>query len=528
MLPLSADETPTTAVSIYEPKTVDQSMWLAKTIAESGMAPAGLDTPQKILVAMMHGSALGLNAMQSIQNIHVIKSKPTLSADLMGAVVRQSQACLYLRETVATPERVTMTTARTDDPEHEFSRTWTLEDAKRAGLANSSTWRSYPRQMLRARCLSEICRAVFPEVVGGFYVPHELDASRPPEPQIASTPEAAAKPTPKPAAVAVVVDVVAELVEPATPEPVPDPALDEAKAAQAAILAAEQLTIERIQHTRAASVPVYHRAHPMLAHLLAALCDLAERDPQNTEHLARFKLLDRTKPLETENCEKLTGPEWLELLNVPKIKRGRLPGVTDDLLHLRAASAYARLVLETWAWRYECARPFDDVSAALSSVSSGKQLIAYVAAVVDMPDHHWRDRFVEIVRNLLGNVAPEISADVAEERHAELDAEARKAGARDADDDAERPELWSARALEVYHRAIDATTMTDDGRAALRAALAKVPDELMDTAERMALGLEIGLLIRSTDPASAVRKMSTSYRERANAESAERRRQRST
>ena len=513
---MSADET--TGVSIYEPKTVDQSIWLAKIISESGMAPAGMDTQQKLLVAMAHGAALGLSAMQSIQNIHVIKGKPTLSADLMGAITRSSRSCLYLRETVATPERVTMTTARTDDPDHEFTRTWTLEDAKRAGLAGSSTWRSYPRQMLRARCLSEICRAVFPEVVGGFYVPHELDASRPPEPQIASTPEAAAEPTPAPADVVEVVEVVAEVVEPTPPAPEPDPAL-------AGLDAEAARMIEKIQHTRAASVPVYHRAHPMLGYLLGALCDLAERDPSNTEHLARFKLLDRTKPLETENSEKLAGPEWLALLNVPKIPRVKGSGVTDDMLHLRAAAAYARLVLESWAWRYECPRPFADVSAALSAVSSGKQLIAYVIAVTDLPGHHWRARFVEIVTVLLGDAAPEISAEAAEARHAELDAEARDAGARD---DVERPELWSARAREVYDRAIDATEMTDAGRAALRSALSKVPEDLLDTAERMALGQDIGLLIRAADPASVVTTFATDERARVVAENTERRRQRST
>ena len=525
---MSADETTPTAVSIYEPKTVDQSMWLAKTIAESGMAPAGMDTPQKLIVAMINGAGLGLSAMQSIQNIHVIKGKPTLSADLMGAITRSSRACLYLRETVATTERVTMTTARTDDPDHEFTRTWTLEDAKRAGLAGSSTWRSYPRQMLRARCLSEICRAVFPEVVGGFYVPHELDASRSPEPQIASTPEADAEPPPAPADVVEVVEVVAEVVEPTPTAPEPDPALAEAKAAQAALVAADQAMIEKIQHTRAASVPVYHRAHPMLGYLLGALCDLAERDPSNTEHLARFKLLDRAKPLETENSEKLTGPEWLALLSVPKIPRVKGSGVTDDMLHLRAAAAYARLVLESWAWRYECPRPFADVSAALSAVSSGKQLIAYVAAVVDLPSHHHRARFVEIVTVLLGDAAPEISAEAAEARHAELDAEARDAGARDTEADAERPELWSARALEVYHRAIAATAMTDNGRDALRAALSKVPEDLLDTAERMALGQDIGLLIRAADPASVVRGMAAEYLDHESRESTERRRRRST
>ena len=187
------------AVSIYEPQNRDDATWAAETISKSGLAPAGMDNPQRLLVSMMHGASLGLGAMQSVQNIHVIKGKPTLSADLMGAIVRQSSACEYLRETEVTPQRVTMTTARVDDPSHEFARTWTIEDAKRAGLTGSSTWRSYPRQMLRARCLSEICRAVYPEVIGGFYVPGEIEEDKTgsnerPEPQVVMTPEVISRP----------------------------------------------------------------------------------------------------------------------------------------------------------------------------------------------------------------------------------------------------------------------------------------------------------------------------------------------
>ena len=208
-----------TGISIYEPKNREDAIWAAETISKSGLAPAGLDTPQKILVAMMHGSSLGLGAMSAIQNIHVIKNKPTLSADLMGALVRQSAACLYLREIEATTERVTFTSARSDDPDHEFSRSWTMEDARRAGLGNSQTWKAYPRQMLRARCQSEICRAVFPEVVGGFYDPSEISDDTHARPAPPRTIGAAASHTiPKANAV---IDVVPILD--VAPGPEPDP-----------------------------------------------------------------------------------------------------------------------------------------------------------------------------------------------------------------------------------------------------------------------------------------------------------------
>jgi hypothetical protein len=54
--------------------------------------------------------------------------------------------------------------------------------AKAAGLGGKDNWRSYPRQMLRARVISEGVRATFPAVLNGMYTPEEVgefDAPRP-------------------------------------------------------------------------------------------------------------------------------------------------------------------------------------------------------------------------------------------------------------------------------------------------------------------------------------------------------------
>jgi hypothetical protein len=60
--------------------------------------------------------------------------------------------------------------------------TFTLEDARAAGLVSAGgMYTKYPRQMLRARCLAEICRAVYPDLCMGLYDPEELGApSEPP------------------------------------------------------------------------------------------------------------------------------------------------------------------------------------------------------------------------------------------------------------------------------------------------------------------------------------------------------------
>jgi hypothetical protein len=51
---------------------------------------------------------------------------------------------------------------------------WSIDAARQAGLANKNVWKAYPRVMLQARCTTEICRMVFPDVIHGFRSLEEL------------------------------------------------------------------------------------------------------------------------------------------------------------------------------------------------------------------------------------------------------------------------------------------------------------------------------------------------------------------
>lgn len=164
--------------------------WLfCQSLADTPLLPdAYRRNPASVLWAMEYGRALGLDVVTTINTIHVIKGKPTQSADLMLSRAREAGHKVRIRQE---PGKCTASIWRSDDPEFENSITWTYDDAVTAGLcelrngrpyARSSkgepqSWEKYPRAMLRARAISECVRTACPEVLhGAIYTPEELGA----------------------------------------------------------------------------------------------------------------------------------------------------------------------------------------------------------------------------------------------------------------------------------------------------------------------------------------------------------------
>lgn len=112
--------------------------------------------------------------MQSLNSIHVIEGKPSMSPELMRALVARAGHRIDVKE--ASADKVTLWGKRCDN-ESEATVTWTMEDAKMAGLAGRGAWKTYPRAMLLARATSELCRMVFADVVAGLsYTDEEVSS----------------------------------------------------------------------------------------------------------------------------------------------------------------------------------------------------------------------------------------------------------------------------------------------------------------------------------------------------------------
>lgn len=149
----------------------------AKIVAQSSLIPAEYrGKPADIVWAMDIGDALGVPYTQVMQSMVVARGKMTMSADLMGAVVRRAGHKLRLRED---GDSVTADLIRADDPDYTFTVTWDKSKAQAAGLWGSrGPWQQYPRQMLRARAITEVCRQGASDALAGtVYTPEELESA---------------------------------------------------------------------------------------------------------------------------------------------------------------------------------------------------------------------------------------------------------------------------------------------------------------------------------------------------------------
>ncbi len=167
-------------IAVISPKDLAESQALSLTLSDSALMPQALKKrPADVLAIVLTGAELGLAPMQAIRGINIIQGKPSLSADLMGALVKRSTVCEYLTLVESTPFKATFKTKRKNDA-CETVMSFTMEQAQKARIDGGDNWKKYPDAMLRARCLAAICRAVYPDLCLGLYDSDsgELEAPR--------------------------------------------------------------------------------------------------------------------------------------------------------------------------------------------------------------------------------------------------------------------------------------------------------------------------------------------------------------
>lgn len=158
----------------FEPGSISEAMNMAALLVKSRLLPDSVQSPEAAFAIIATGRELGLTAMQSLRSIHVVKGKTILSADLVAALVKSRRdVCAYFQLVESTTERATYKTQRVGEPE-PTTLSFSMDDAKRAQVTGNPNWQKYPAAMLRARCITALARAVYPDLAMGVYDPDEI------------------------------------------------------------------------------------------------------------------------------------------------------------------------------------------------------------------------------------------------------------------------------------------------------------------------------------------------------------------
>lgn len=158
------------------PSSVDDVMRIGKIISDGGFAPKGNDSPQQIIAAIQKGIEVGLSPMAAVQNIAVIGGKPCLWGDAMIALVESSGFLSDIVEEIQGEgeNRKAVCTVERKGRKTPTTRTFSVKDAKTAGLWGRNVWAKYPDRMLQMRARGFALRDTFADVLNGLHIREEI------------------------------------------------------------------------------------------------------------------------------------------------------------------------------------------------------------------------------------------------------------------------------------------------------------------------------------------------------------------
>ena len=152
------------------PATFDGMLRQAEVLFKSGLLPAEIKSPAAALAIILAGRELNIPPMQALRSIYVVKGKPALSAQLMGALIWRAGHSYHVDE--LTQELCRITFQRRG--QKGYTHTFTIGDAKAAGLTDGASWQHYKKAMLFSRCMSAGARIQMSDVIAGMYTVEEL------------------------------------------------------------------------------------------------------------------------------------------------------------------------------------------------------------------------------------------------------------------------------------------------------------------------------------------------------------------
>ena len=189
---ISTNTTPARGLALA---SFDDALRFSQMVSKSEFAPKDFrGKPESCLLAIQHGSEIGLSPMQALQSIAVINGKPAVYGDTALAVCIGSPVCEFVREYVEGDgeQMVAVCEAKRRGYDKPTVVRFSVADAKKAQLwGKTGPWTQYSRRMLQMRARGFALRDAFPDVLRGLVTAEEAQDYPTPEPTVKSVTEVA-------------------------------------------------------------------------------------------------------------------------------------------------------------------------------------------------------------------------------------------------------------------------------------------------------------------------------------------------
>jgi RecT family len=150
---------------------------VAADMIKSGAIPRGISNPAQLQMIIQAGYEVGMPPVQAMGSFAIINGRISMWGAAVIARVNQAGHDLEWGHCDKMGAEVTILRNGKGKPE-----TFTIEEAREAGLTTKDIWKKYPKDMLRWKALGRSVRLTCPEVLNGVYIAEEARDMEPEKP----------------------------------------------------------------------------------------------------------------------------------------------------------------------------------------------------------------------------------------------------------------------------------------------------------------------------------------------------------
>ena len=152
-----------------DPKEISIIFDSVNLLCKTNLIPKAFkgDKAKAALVAC-YGKKLGLGVLDSMNNIYDVHGKLSLHTDGGKMIVMKSGLCELLQVDWDDEKQEATAIVKRKGMSAPYQESFSLSDARVAGLINSPTWKKYPKRMCINRAIWFALRAIFSDILAGI------------------------------------------------------------------------------------------------------------------------------------------------------------------------------------------------------------------------------------------------------------------------------------------------------------------------------------------------------------------------